>query len=168
MRRIRPSEHRPQRWKNGGGVTTEILKEPLDGDAFLYRVSIADVASDGPFSVFEGYDRHIMVLSGNGMHLDCGSHGAIVLTRNEPRFFSGDWAVTGTLIDGPVRDFNLMVDRARMKSSLEVVSTAGLVYADVCILHILAGPDAGDTLVAEGSLEIPRGITAASARLFRS
>ena len=168
MRRIHPSEHRPQRWKNGGGVTTEILREPAEGEAFLYRVSIADVASDGPFSIFAGYDRHIMLLGGNGMHLDCGEHGSIVLTKNEPRFFSGDWAVTGTLVDGPVRDFNLMVDRARMKSSLELVSTPGLVAADICILHILAGPNAGDTLVAETSLEIPAGVTGASARLFRS
>ena len=122
MRRIRPSEHRVQRWKNGGGTTTEIVREPADGDRFLYRVSIADVASDGPFSVFEGYDRHIMVLEGNGMRLEGGPHGEIVLRKDEPRAFSGDWAVTGYLVDGPVRDFNLMVDRARLN---EVVGTIG-------------------------------------------
>lgn len=172
MRIIHPSEHRPQRWKNGGGTTTEIVREPpvdaAPGDRFLYRVSIADVASDGPFSIFEGYDRHIMLLSGHGMRLDGGEHGVIELTRHEPRAFSGDWAVTGTLRDGPVRDFNLMVDRARLRASLEVVATAGVVRADICIVYVLEGPGAGDTYVGEGSLEIPDGVTAASARLFRS
>lgn len=168
MRRIHPSEHRVQPWKNGGGTTTEILREPASGDSFLYRVSIADVASDGPFSRFEGIDRHIMVLEGKGMRLDCGAHGMLDLKPLEPRFFDGDWTVTGALVDGPVRDFNLMVDRSRMKSSLEVVRTPGIVRADICILHILAGPDAGDTLLSEKELEIPPGVTAASARLFRS
>jgi environmental stress-induced protein Ves len=167
VRVIRPFEHRPQRWKNGGGTTTEILREPAEG-AFVFRVSIADVASDGPFSRFDGYDRHIMLLEGAGMHLDCGEHGTIVLTRNEPRAFSGDWDVTGTLVQGPVRDFNLMVDRARFRSTLEVMTAAGLVHADVCILHILAGPGAGDTHVNEGSLVVPNGVTAAIARLSRS
>lgn len=172
MRLIRPSEHRPQRWKNGGGTTTEIVREPASDatpeDRFLYRVSIADVASDGPFSSFEGYDRHIMLLSGNGMRLDCGEHGSLLLTKHEPRSFSGDWKVTGTLLDGPVRDFNLMVDRARLRATLEVTATARVLSADVCIVHILAGPGEGDTYVGEGQVEIPAGVTAASARLFRS
>lgn len=168
MRRIRPSDHRVQPWKNGGGTTTEIVREPAAGGAFLYRISIADVASNGPFSRFDGYDRHIMVLEGKGMRLDCGAHGMLDLEPLAPRFFSGDWDVTGTLVEGPVRDFNLIVDRSRMRSSLEVVSNGGRIQADVCILHILAGPDAGDTLIEEGELVIPTGVTAASARLFRS
>lgn len=171
MRLIRPSEHRPQRWKNGGGTTTEIVREPRQepngrNGRFLYRVSIAEVASDGPFSRFDGYDRHIMVLEGHGMRLDCGAHGAIELAPLVPRAFSGDWDVSGTLHDGPVRDFNVILDRAALRGSLEVVRTAGVIRADICILHILTGPDAGDTLVAEGQLEIPDGVTAASVRLF--
>ena len=31
--------------------------------------------------------------------------------------FSGDWHCRCRLIDGPIRDFNLMVDRARMKAT---------------------------------------------------
>jgi len=39
-------------WKNGGGVTREIICQPLGAgmDDFDWRVSIAHIASDGPFS----------------------------------------------------------------------------------------------------------------------
>lgn len=171
MRRIPASEYRRMPWKNGGGVTNEILVEPTSDDPSRYRwrLSIAEVASDGPFSKFEGYDRHIMVLTGNGMHLDCGAHGRITLLPNQPQLFSGDWTVTGTLIDGPVTDFNFIVERGPWRATLEVVSTPGWVYGpNTCIMHILAGPDAGDTFVASGAIEVSSGVTAAIVRLFHS
>src|SRR4051794_3397588 len=109
LRRLTSSDYRRMPWRNGGGTTTELaiglLPDHLgDPERFLYRVSIADVAADGPFSRFEGYDRHIMLVSGAGMTIDCGAHGRLDLTAPfEPRAFSGDWDVTGTLVGGPVR-----------------------------------------------------------------
>lgn len=165
-------------WRNGGGITTEIAIAHLAGDPlapldpaaaeqqrrFLYRVSIADVASDGPFSRFGGYDRHIMLLEGAGMTIDCGAHGSIDLTRPlDPRTFSGDWDVVGALVAGPVRDFNLMVDRATASSSLEVrafdrVESIACPRGDTCVIHVLEGAlegaSAGDTLVIEADVEI--------------
>ena len=162
-------------WRNGGGTTTELTIAPEDasisGARFLYRVSIADVATDGPFSRFEGYDRHILLLSGAGMTLDCGEHGRIELRRvDEPRSFSGDWEVSGTLRDGAVRDFNVIVDRAAASSSLQArtLVAAEAVACEpgtVCILHVLegelVGAACGDTLVADAPFElVPRGGTA--------
>lgn len=155
-------------WRNGGGTTTEILVEPEAGDLvaprFLYRVSIADVASDGPFSRFAGYDRHIMLVGGTGMTLDAGTNGRIALsTPFEPQAFSGDWDVTGTLVDGPVRDFNLIVDRARASATLEsLVLTAPTRLAcepgAVTLVHVfrgtLADADEGDTLVVDEPTEL--------------
>lgn len=155
-------------WRNGGGSTTEITIAPegagLTGERFLYRVSIADVASDGPFSRFEGYDRHIMLLAGAGMSIDCGPHGRIALTTPcEPRTFSGDWDVAGTLVAGPVQDFNVIVDRARASSTLDVrrVEAPELVACPpgtVCIVHVIEGElsngAAGDTLVADAPFEL--------------
>ncbi|MBX3228668.1 MAG: HutD family protein [Labilithrix sp.] len=160
MRVILPSEHRRMPWKNGGGTTTEVLVEPgvEDTARFRWRVSIADVASDGPFSRFDGYERHIVLLDGAGMTLDAGAHGRIELARHVPRTFSGDWEVTGSLKNGPVRDFNLIVDRARATAELDVrtVTQATTVRAPVCIAHVLAGTlvDApeGSTLVDAGEL----------------
>ena len=173
MRHLTPADYRRMPWRNGGGATTELVIAPesagLAGQRFLYRVSIADVATDGPFSRFEGYDRHIMMLSGAGMSLDCGVHGRIELRAPfEPHAFSGDWDVEGKLVSGPVRDFNLMVDRAQASSALDVrvVSAPERVDAsatNTCILHILEGElfdgSAGDTLVVDAPVElVPRGI----------
>ena len=59
--------------------TTEIAIYPegagLSGAGFIWRVSIAEVAVDGPFSRFPGYDRHIMTIAGNGMMLEAEGHG---------------------------------------------------------------------------------------------
>lgn len=145
-------------WRNGGGTTTEIVKGPEEGGRFLYRVSIADVTSDGPFSRFVGYDRHIMLIEGRGMRL--GDHALAPLV---PYSFSGDADVSGTLTDGPVRDFNLIVDRARASGSLTVMrlprgETATFEPEDVCVVHVLGGAldaaDLGETLVLDAALRI--------------
>jgi len=159
-------------WRNGGGTTTEITIAPegasVAGTRFLYRVSIADVAADGPFSRFEGYERHIMLLAGGGMTLDCGEHGRIELRAPyEPRTFSGDWEVSGALLAGAVRDFNVIVDRAAASATLEVLALEAAVtipcdHGTVCIVYVLegglAGADCGDTLVTDAALQlVPRG-----------
>lgn len=123
MRILRQSDYKVMPWKNGGGITTEIAAYPSDsglgGKPFQWRVSIADVATDGPFSTFPGYDRHIMLLEGKGMRLDIEEAAAIDLSIPcRPAAFSGDWTVTGTLVDGPVRDFNLMIARQFARGSL--------------------------------------------------
>lgn len=172
MRHLTPAAYRCMPWRNGGGTTTEILVAPPNIDParerFDYRVSIADVAGSGPFSRFPGYDRHIMLLSGAGMTLDCGEHGRIDLeVPFVPRFFSGDWDVHGSLRAGPVRDFNLIADRARVSASLDVrlldaPETLAFAAGTVRIVHVisgtLAGAGEGDTLVAEAPFAlVPNG-----------
>lgn len=181
MRRLAPTDYRTMPWRNGGGLTTEIAIEPPDASVgtsqFLYRVSIADVASDGPFSLFEGYDRHILLLAGSGMILDCGAHGRVELRAPfEPRSFSGDWDVKGTLISGPVRDFNVIVNRSRAASSLVVYEllatrTLALAAGSTWIVHVLEGSvdgaDKGHTLVGDGPVElVSRGARVAVAQII--
>ncbi|MDP1700966.1 MAG: HutD family protein [Aestuariivirga sp.] len=110
MRVIGPSEYRAMPWKNEGGVTTEIWASPPSG-TFEWRVSIATVNSDGAFSTFNGYERHIMTLSGEGMVLDIEGRGKFTLEPLQPFSFSGDARVHGSLLQGAVLDFNLMVRR---------------------------------------------------------
>ncbi|HUR43432.1 MAG TPA: HutD family protein [Aestuariivirga sp.] len=122
MRKFTPADYRMMPWKNGGGTTTELYVEPGPEAAFLWRVSIAEVATDGPFSTFAGYDRHIMAIEGSGMVLDGGPKGPIsVNPKFVPRRFSGDWLITSHLISGPVRDFNLMARRDMIESHLECI-----------------------------------------------
>lgn len=119
MRVIRPAEYRAMPWKNGGGVTTEICVSPPSG-AFDWRVSIATVNTDGPFSAFIGYERHIMTLSGEGITLDILGRGKFTLEPLRPFSFSGDAQVRGSLIQGTVLDFNLMVRRDFGSGTLQV------------------------------------------------
>src|SRR5262249_53888998 len=86
------------------------------------RLSIADVERSGPFSAFAGYERTIMVIAGQGMDISVGGRPTRRLDRTfEPFVFSGDAPVECQLLGGPIRDFNLMVDRLSLRSRLEVV-----------------------------------------------
>jgi uncharacterized protein len=73
MRIIRRQDCRRMPWMNGGGTTTEILRRPETGQDFDWRVSVADVTEDGPFSIFPGCIRHITVITGDrAMRLNFG------------------------------------------------------------------------------------------------
>ena len=161
MKLIRPSDYRVMPWRNGGGTTTELFVD--GGERFRLRASIADVRSSGPFSRFDGYDRHIMIVEGKGMTLSCGSHGDLELAPFSPRLFSGDWDVYGELDGGPVRDFNWIVDRARARSSLEVrvidaPTPVRVPRGSTCVMHVFSGAlreaGAGETIVAVEDLEL--------------
>lgn len=110
-----------QPWKNGGGMTTEIARQDADG-RLLWRVSVASVESSGPFSEFRGLDRTILLLKGAGMELTFDAAPALRIDRaGVPHAFAGEWKTACRLIDGPVEDFNLMVDRERTRATLQVI-----------------------------------------------
>lgn len=56
---IAPTAGTAQPWKNGGGVTIELVRWPATApdDAYDVRVSLAEVTASGPFSQFPGYRR---------------------------------------------------------------------------------------------------------------
>ncbi len=98
-------------WKNGLGMTTEMVKLST-GTETIFRLSRARVDSDGPFSLFEGMDRYLMILQGSGLWLFCTDFPDAQLTQDSgPFFFSGDKEIHSSLIKGPVEDFNVMVKR---------------------------------------------------------
>lgn len=67
---IARADYRRVPWKNGLGFTEEIYREPADLSLpFWWRISIATVAQNGEFSLFDGYERIISVLDGAGMCL---------------------------------------------------------------------------------------------------
>ena len=147
-------------WKNGGGVTTEIYASPPSG-AFDWRVSIATVNAAGPFSTFAGYERHIMTLSGEGMVLDIGGRGKVTLEPLRPFSFSGDAEVHGSLLQGPVTDFNLIVRRDFGQGNLRVIEgSAGDIIGSESSLHliyVLEGNCQAIDLKANDSLYLGRG-----------
>ncbi len=131
IRLLTPADYCSMPWKNGGGRTTEIAAHPPGAaiDAFVWRVSIADVGRDGSFSTFPGVDRAIVLLEGAGMRLTGGERDVELRRPFEPYRFSGDEAIECTLIAGPVRDFNAMFRRGAASGSIAVVRGGGAAIA---------------------------------------
>lgn len=115
-------------WKNGGGVTREIVCQPPGAHManFDWRVSIAHIASDGPFSAFPGIDRVITLLSGGGVHLlgDGDPVDHRLDTPLAPFAFAGEAAIHARLLAGDCHDFNVMTRRSKCTASLQVVRSA--------------------------------------------
>ncbi len=98
----------PQPWKNGGGSTRELLAWPSAAD-WRVRLSVAEVAADGPFSRFEGVQRWFAVLTGAGVQLAVNGATHTVTVASPPLAFDGAADTHCILIDGPTQDFNLML-----------------------------------------------------------
>lgn len=105
-------------WKNGGGSTREIICLPMASglDDFDWRVSIATIAASGPFSVFAGVDRHIMLLEGGGVHLHAPQAGIdqSLDAALQEFAFSGEAELDCRLLGGPSTDFNVMSRRSKL------------------------------------------------------
>lgn len=108
-------------WKNGGGVTRELAVWPQAED-WVWRMSVADVAQDGPFSVFEGLDRWFAVLDGAGVQLDMAGESYPLTPKAPPFFFDGATPVDCRLLTGKTIDFNLMLRRSSASAHMQRVS----------------------------------------------
>lgn len=98
----------PQPWKNGGGVTRELLRWPAAG-AWQLRLSLADIAADGPFSAFPGVVRWFVVLEGDGVELTIDGQPHRRRPGDSPLRFDGAADTHCRLLSGPTRDLNLML-----------------------------------------------------------
>jgi len=114
-----PQEYRRERWKNGLGWTREVFRSPADSAEWDWRVSIAEVDKGGPFSVFPGVDRELVLLSGEGMRLDFEDGEGVELRPPHGRHrFAGERMLGAELFSGPTQDFNLMWRRERVQATL--------------------------------------------------
>lgn len=122
-----------QPWRNGGGLTRELLTwpQPAPGaepasapSAWRLRVSVAEVHRGGPFSAFAGVERHFALLDGPAVTLQWPGHTShpdtIRLDAHSPacRFDGGDPPVAGLEGHGtPSLDLNLMLARPATRAS---------------------------------------------------
>ncbi|NUS37982.1 MAG: HutD family protein [Lysobacter sp.] len=143
--RVLPANsYRRERWKNGAGWTREILRWPEAGD-WDWRLSIAEIEQDAPFSRFPGVDRELVLLSGNGVRLRFDDGRAVELRPPHERLrFAGEEGVHGELLDGPTQDFNLMWRRDALDAQLWHRPLVGpmVIFAEsgsTWALHLLAG-----------------------------
>jgi hypothetical protein len=140
---LREAEYIAVPWKNGGGLTREILKVPAEATAFDWRLSLATIEQPGPFSTFEDYDRTLVLVRGAGVELDFGVYGRAVLrTPGQLAAFDGSWATSCTLLDGPSSDLNLIVSKTRAEARArlvrvatpEIIHTAGWEETLICCI----------------------------------
>jgi uncharacterized protein len=99
-----------QPWRNGGGLTRELLAWPSAAD-WQARISVADITRDGDFSQFNGIDRWSAVIHGAGVVLRFPTQRALLDIDSAPLHFDGASAPYAELQDGATRDLNLMVRR---------------------------------------------------------
>ncbi|GAB6196628.1 HutD/Ves family protein [Lysobacter xanthus] len=143
--RVIPSyEYRRTRWRNGGGWTREIHAEPAGEGEWDWRLSIAEITADGPFSTFPGVDRELVLLAGEGLRLRFEDDTAELKPPYGRHRFAGESPVHGELVAGPTHDFNLMWRRDRYVADLwrRPLVGAMVVFAEprsTWVVHQLAG-----------------------------
>jgi environmental stress-induced protein Ves len=139
------SQQRLMRWKNGGGVTCEILRYPHDSslESFDWRISVATVQQGGAFSLFPGIDRSLAMLAGNGVALDIAGMQHQLRPGDSALQFDGALAVQASLLDGAVVDFNVMTRRACYTHTLEQLTLAEptvlRLFSHAAVLYVIRG-----------------------------
>lgn len=118
LRHLPANEYRRERWRNERGWTREIVRS-RDGDDWDWRVSIAEIDHDAPFSAFPGVDRELVLLHGEGMHLHFDDGETVTLHPPHDRIrFAGERPLRAQLLAGPTHDFNLMWKRGVVEATL--------------------------------------------------
>lgn len=132
-------------WKNGGGSTDVVAVAA--GETPAWRISIASIERDGPFSEFDGYDRTIVSLAA-GVVLTFARGEEHVLGLFEPYRFAGEERVEARLSGGPASDLNAMTLR---EACLHRATAIGFGANGV---PVDAGDVAGFLYIASGTVEI--------------
>jgi environmental stress-induced protein Ves len=163
---IPANEYRRERWRNGAGWTREIFAHPAQG-IWDWRLSIAEIEQDAPFSIFPGIERELVLLSGNGLRLrfDDGELHELLPPHDKLRF-DGERSVRGELVDGSTQDFNLMWRRDAFDAQLLHRPLVGpmVIFVEpgaTWLVYLMAGQarfadDSGLPMLAAGDTAILR------------
>jgi environmental stress-induced protein Ves len=117
---IRADRVEPQAWRNGGGLTRELLTWPSpsagspgsSGQDWQLRISMAEITRDGDFSAFDGIERWFAVVEGAGVLLRFATHRSLLTPEGEPVSFDGAAPPHAELSEGATLDLNLMIRRS--------------------------------------------------------
>jgi environmental stress-induced protein Ves len=152
MRHLTPVDYTRQPWKNGKGMTVELARADSDY-GLLWRLSMATVAEDGPFSLFPGVERNLTVISGPGFRL-VGDGLALDCRPFQPVAFAGDVAISAEATRGlPSDDFNVMTARRLPRPHVGVLRGAARLAGDALTgLFALDAGRANDKALARHDL----------------
>ncbi|MEO5852728.1 MAG: HutD family protein [Nocardioides sp.] len=146
---VRRDEVAPQPWANGGGTTRELLR----ADDGAWRISLADIDRDGPFSAFPGLRRLLTVVDGPvlGLEVDGETH---VVEPRRPFAFSGDASVVASVPEGPVWALNVVADASveAVATVLELGRSSVLPLAADQAAYVVKGTDAGCLVTGPGEV----------------
>jgi hypothetical protein len=149
---VRTTEVASQPWANGGGTTRELLR----ADDGAWRVSLADVDRDGPFSSFPGRQRLLTVVDGPVLALVVDGVDQVVEPRR-PFAFDGGAEVGASVPEGPVRVLNVIAEPTfgAFVTVLELGRSSSLPLADDQAALVLQGrARAGDDEAAAYDLVV--------------
>jgi environmental stress-induced protein Ves len=166
LHRILCDQVAPTPWRNGAGLTRDLLHWPGAAD-WCMRVSVADIDVDSPFSAFADVERWFAVVEGRGVRLHLPDGMRRVAANGPALHFLGEDAPACELIDGPTRDLNLMCRRGRGQADMRRAEV-GLAFdgparlrALFCADALTLTNDAGDTTLAPFTLVWAEGATGA-------
>jgi environmental stress-induced protein Ves len=161
IRHLTPVDYSTMPWANGRGQTVQVLRVNGSDGSMLFRLSMASVAENGPFSNFPGVERNLTVISGPGFDLV----GDVCLRADplSPVAFPGDVAVEATGVTAPCQDFNVMTARSLPLPDVVLTSDADVVPAPGATLCLFALDSAQVNGVALGQHDLA--VTKEKARL---
>ncbi|WP_079203464.1 HutD family protein [Pseudomonas sp. CC6-YY-74] len=154
MQILRAADYPRMPWKNGAGSTLEIARDQGEGlEGFGWRLSIADIGASGGFSAFNGYQRIITVLEGEGMCLQVDGVPSRPLLPIDPFAFAGDSRVECQLLAGAIRDFNLIYAPQRYAARLQWLSLerSQRVFSSAAVMLLFNAASALEVRLADGS-----------------
>jgi len=141
---VRPIASVPiEPWRNGGGVT-----RTLATGSSQWRISLAEIERDGPYSRFEGISRTSLVLRGDGVTLR-NDNAVVQLKPFEAVEYDGDAAWKASLIEGPVTALNVMSARGRYRTRVRAIVDSMIVRPN-CAAVVIA-LDSGCTFSEPGT-----------------
>lgn len=155
----------PQPWRNGGGLTRVVAEE----EAGRWRVSIADITRDSPYSAFTGMERLQVLLEGGRVELQSPGWEARLLRPLDQARFDGELAVRARVPQGPARVWNLMLARGHVRGEVRRVAPGAVRLGGapgelVRLLHVIQGqPRVAETALGPDSVLVCQGDDSADA-----
>ncbi|MEO8119093.1 MAG: HutD family protein [Rhodoferax sp.] len=122
LKRFSLDELAQEPWRNGCGITRRLIGHDVDSKP-LWRISVADITGNAPFSRFDGLDRQAVLVAGRNVTL-CGDWGALAMNSvGDTARFPGELSVHTEIGCSLARFWNVMADRTRMRIDLRVSSS---------------------------------------------
>ena len=122
-------------WANGRGTSYEIASDRNESGEWTWRLAMAPVNEDGPFSRIECVNRSLVVVEGAGVLLSVDRKKLQCLPMQVVRF-RGDAITEAALLDGPIMDINLMVRRKEADGEMAIVSEAGMLIGASIVVAV--------------------------------